>query len=434
MAAGLQPPVLQVGALDPWRDFLDVRDVCAAYVACLRAARRAGAGGDPQHRLRHAAADRRRAGRPAAPGRRAGAAGDRGGAAAPRRHPDRLRRRGAGAPAAGLGAARSPGRTRCATCWRTGARGCGPAEALIRPVSRPLCTKSAARTCAISGRFRLRRADGCRGTGPPWPTPPPPAVRAASPPGGRRRGGPAGPPRQRRARRRPTPRRRCAAPSATRDMPISAAVASAPLAASRCMRQPRGASRASSPPHATAAAAVWPLGLRRLIIGSGSQACRTSLPSSAASSVAAMANSQAAAPRRQPPRASARPTASVRGRTTASSPKSVRKCMAPDTPWHSGPLRQNRGHDETATQASSMRPDVWLKKQAENGDRIRHDRPRPHPHPPPGDRRRRGRRPGQRRRSGFRRDGCDRDRAGQRVRRRRWHRPARPGQPAASRG
>jgi GDP-4-dehydro-6-deoxy-D-mannose reductase len=36
--AGLQPPRLQVGALDPRRDFLDVRDVCAAYVACLERA------------------------------------------------------------------------------------------------------------------------------------------------------------------------------------------------------------------------------------------------------------------------------------------------------------------------------------------------------------------------------------------------------------
>lgn len=35
VAAGKQPPVLRVGALDPVRDFLDVRDVCAAYVACL---------------------------------------------------------------------------------------------------------------------------------------------------------------------------------------------------------------------------------------------------------------------------------------------------------------------------------------------------------------------------------------------------------------
>ena len=38
IAAGLQPPVLEVGALDPRRDFLDVRDVCEAYVACLRQA------------------------------------------------------------------------------------------------------------------------------------------------------------------------------------------------------------------------------------------------------------------------------------------------------------------------------------------------------------------------------------------------------------
>ena len=37
IAAGLQAPVMQVGALDPERDFLDVRDVCRAYAACLRA-------------------------------------------------------------------------------------------------------------------------------------------------------------------------------------------------------------------------------------------------------------------------------------------------------------------------------------------------------------------------------------------------------------
>ena len=44
VAAGLQPPVLHVGALDPWRDFLDVRDVCRAYALCVahRAALPAG--------------------------------------------------------------------------------------------------------------------------------------------------------------------------------------------------------------------------------------------------------------------------------------------------------------------------------------------------------------------------------------------------------
>jgi GDP-4-dehydro-6-deoxy-D-mannose reductase len=36
IAAGRQAPVLHTGALDTKRDFLDVRDVCAAYVACLR--------------------------------------------------------------------------------------------------------------------------------------------------------------------------------------------------------------------------------------------------------------------------------------------------------------------------------------------------------------------------------------------------------------
>jgi GDP-4-dehydro-6-deoxy-D-mannose reductase len=36
IAAGLQEPVLSVGDLTPLRDFLDVRDVCAAYAACLR--------------------------------------------------------------------------------------------------------------------------------------------------------------------------------------------------------------------------------------------------------------------------------------------------------------------------------------------------------------------------------------------------------------
>ena len=40
IAAGRQEPVMRVGALDRWRDFLDVADVCAGYVAVLRAADR----------------------------------------------------------------------------------------------------------------------------------------------------------------------------------------------------------------------------------------------------------------------------------------------------------------------------------------------------------------------------------------------------------
>lgn len=35
IAAGIQKPVVQVGNIETWRDFLDVRDVCAAYVACI---------------------------------------------------------------------------------------------------------------------------------------------------------------------------------------------------------------------------------------------------------------------------------------------------------------------------------------------------------------------------------------------------------------
>jgi GDP-4-dehydro-6-deoxy-D-mannose reductase len=38
IAAGRQEAVLRVGALDRWRDFLDVADVCAGYVAALRRA------------------------------------------------------------------------------------------------------------------------------------------------------------------------------------------------------------------------------------------------------------------------------------------------------------------------------------------------------------------------------------------------------------
>ena len=40
IALGRQPPVLQVGDLSPMRDFMDVRDVCAGYAACIDAAER----------------------------------------------------------------------------------------------------------------------------------------------------------------------------------------------------------------------------------------------------------------------------------------------------------------------------------------------------------------------------------------------------------
>lgn len=35
IAAGLQEPVMHVGALDPRRDFLDVRDICVGYATCV---------------------------------------------------------------------------------------------------------------------------------------------------------------------------------------------------------------------------------------------------------------------------------------------------------------------------------------------------------------------------------------------------------------
>jgi GDP-4-dehydro-6-deoxy-D-mannose reductase len=38
IATGQQPPVIEVGDLSPMRDFLDVRDVCAGYAACITAA------------------------------------------------------------------------------------------------------------------------------------------------------------------------------------------------------------------------------------------------------------------------------------------------------------------------------------------------------------------------------------------------------------
>jgi GDP-4-dehydro-6-deoxy-D-mannose reductase len=37
IAGGLQAPIIHTGALDRWRDFLDVRDVVDAYLAAMRA-------------------------------------------------------------------------------------------------------------------------------------------------------------------------------------------------------------------------------------------------------------------------------------------------------------------------------------------------------------------------------------------------------------
>lgn len=44
IAAGIQAPQILVGSLDPQRDFLDVRDVCRAYVICLRRAKQIPSG------------------------------------------------------------------------------------------------------------------------------------------------------------------------------------------------------------------------------------------------------------------------------------------------------------------------------------------------------------------------------------------------------
>lgn len=68
--AGLQEPIVHTGALDRWRDFLDVRDVCAAYVAALRAPLAIPPRLGDEHLLGESAARRRRPRGPDAPVRR----------------------------------------------------------------------------------------------------------------------------------------------------------------------------------------------------------------------------------------------------------------------------------------------------------------------------------------------------------------------------
>ena len=83
IAAGRQPPVLEVGNLEPRRDFLDVRDVCAAYTACVDRPRYPGARCHFQHSVRRGEAHRRHPARATGTRRHLG-----GGAGRPVAHPD----------------------------------------------------------------------------------------------------------------------------------------------------------------------------------------------------------------------------------------------------------------------------------------------------------------------------------------------------------
>ena len=63
VAAGVQPQVIETGALDRWRDFVDVRDMCAAYLSVIANAGALPAGAvfnlasGAQHRLGDVLAD-----------------------------------------------------------------------------------------------------------------------------------------------------------------------------------------------------------------------------------------------------------------------------------------------------------------------------------------------------------------------------------------
>ena len=122
IALGLQDPVLNVGALDPERDFLDVRDVCRVYAACLDHALPAGTilnvASGQQRRIGSVLADLL-----AAAGVTASVETVRDGSVrrtfrVPRVTP--VKRGNAWA-----GGLSSPGPKPCPTCCRTGRSGCG---------------------------------------------------------------------------------------------------------------------------------------------------------------------------------------------------------------------------------------------------------------------------------------------------------------------
>ena len=89
IAAGHQPPVMHVGALHPERDFLDVRDVVAAYAAILTTD--LPPRHHPQPRLRPPPPHRRRAPSHPGPGPRNPRDPHRRHPPPPRRHPPRRR-------------------------------------------------------------------------------------------------------------------------------------------------------------------------------------------------------------------------------------------------------------------------------------------------------------------------------------------------------
>jgi len=125
VAAGHQALILRVGALDAMRDFLDVRDVCSAYAACLARSDTLLGGHGAEPRVGPTAPGRRHPGRADGCGRRCGGGRDRSRPLAPNRHPHSSRQRGLGSAAFELGAGdrlgadhRRRARRSAGACWR----------------------------------------------------------------------------------------------------------------------------------------------------------------------------------------------------------------------------------------------------------------------------------------------------------------------------